>query len=906
MESESDIIDTYFNKISFYNERPFLFKLFDYSIVNKFYVELFHKLKRIKERKDPRYDITSAENIVKSSGELYDIVKDIYKTIKNRDDIIEKIKDKEVDLIDLTDPKKKLVILDPSQLKSKASALKANPKFSSLFKTKSKEDIIKEKVHVQSDIFHPTQMKKKSVKSDEEQEKSLDKIIKNLTKIVGDKKSEADIMGIALSLYNDKTYKGKKLDLDDVKHLIKDKPSRGSKGPKEKLICKEGKLLNKFTEKCVDVNSATGIFMTSKNANIPEVTEADMKKYTTLKLSDLKKLCEKNAPGIGCSDMPTIKDVLKHVFNNINIHTNEPLCKEDKVWYATVNKCVEKKSKDTIERLHKEKIKEQRSLLKKEKEKKAEEEAKKPLSFKKKDLSPPISPSKLSKTKTSPSKSSKSSKTSKTRSKSPSTDSEEESGKSEDDDEDETYKRYKTVGDIIRKQIKENMKKKSPKTCDSDKVYNKFTDNCVKKDSASGIFVQSNYGNIDGVTKKDMDKFNEYTKKDLTDICNKYPHIGCNFNTKAELARHILDNIRLNKKELICDDGLVYYHDVQKCVKRRDSPSSVTSSKTTSSKTSSSKTSGVKRAFKSDYDNSDKYKPRPTSNRYGTVDEPEYSDKELYNRYANSLIKRAKEDEKVYMRSSSEAFVTLLDFMKTIHEIIIDQIITNTSKDKIKEATNNNEISSKIVDKNISKYFKESLFDDKRTYKMIKEQILDDASDKDVTNFLETFQRILYSMVFNYQLDKSKAFLNLLRKSYEPIKVVYKWKVKPKSSSKSDVESVITKKKTIEESVNDLIEKGIDNNLIGGKIKRKSAVKYLTKLIENMKTSFDAMIRRNDEELNDSNKFTLVNEYFDKNMDDKIDDIVDNLRECCLSELTSKNGKLWLIRYLPVALAEIY
>ena len=44
-----------------------------------------------------------------------------------------------------------------------------------------------------------------------------------------------------------------------------------------------------------------------------------------------------------------------------------------------------------------------------------------------------------------------------------------------------------------------------------------------------------------------LKKFNQLKRDDLDKLCKKFPHIGCNFNTKEELARHILDNVRLRK-----------------------------------------------------------------------------------------------------------------------------------------------------------------------------------------------------------------------------------------------------------------------------------------------------------------------------------------------------------------------
>ena len=133
------------------------------------------------------------------------------------------------------------------------------------------------------------------------------------------------------------------------------------------------------------------------------------------------------------------------------------------------------------------------------------------------------------------------------------------SPKKEEDKEDEKLS--------IKERIKQNLKKKKV-SCPDDKIYNRFTNNCVNLDSPSGIFLSSKYGKLDSITKEQMNKFNKLKRTDLDKLCEKYK-IGCDFNTKEELIKHILNNINIDTDEFFCKDNKIYYDDIKRCVNKR-------------------------------------------------------------------------------------------------------------------------------------------------------------------------------------------------------------------------------------------------------------------------------------------------------------------------------------------------
>ena len=136
------IIDNYFTNLRRKNDtRPFLHKIISFFLVDKFYIDLYNQLKE----KDPDEDVDKKK--------LEKIVIDVYNTIKNRGDIIEKINNNKIDLIDFTDLSKKKELLKVIQLQQKFE--------NTLFKTKTKQDLLKEKLFENSSIFHPTQLGKK-------------------------------------------------------------------------------------------------------------------------------------------------------------------------------------------------------------------------------------------------------------------------------------------------------------------------------------------------------------------------------------------------------------------------------------------------------------------------------------------------------------------------------------------------------------------------------------------------------------------------------------------------------------------------------------------------------------------------------------------------------------------------
>jgi hypothetical protein len=95
-------------------------------------------------------------------------------------------------------------------------------------------------------------------------------------------------------------------------------------------------------------------------------------------------------------------------------------------------------------------------------------------------------------------------------------------------------------------------------------------------------------------------------------------------------------------------------------------------------------------------------------------------------------------------------------------------------------------------------------------------------------------------------------------------------------------------------------------NLIGNKYKKESTKKYLEQLLLNIKKSFNKIILKNNQEVNQDNKKELISIFIKNNLkEDKIDTIGKNLINCCLSNMTLENSRLWLNTYLPIAMNDL-
>uniref|UniRef100_A0A6C0I5Z4 Uncharacterized protein n=1 Tax=viral metagenome TaxID=1070528 RepID=A0A6C0I5Z4_9ZZZZ len=353
-DSDKYIIDTFFDTIKHTrNTDPYLFKILSRNLVYEFYLELYDKLK------------TNYVSNTDLKNELRRIVVDIYTLINKRPDIISDIKNGNIKLFDFTDNLKKINIMKlPSQKEAERSTL---------FTIKSKLDTLKEKILVESDKFHPTQIPRRTVGKVIDEDK-LNKVQNNLSILFKDKKDSEEIKLMAKNLVEQQPDKVKDVNIKLVEDLVQD-ISQKEKEIREKLKCKDDKILNKFTKKCVDKNSPMGIFMNSRNAIINEVTKENIEELAKLKINDLMKFCKKNAPNIGCVDMLTKKDLLEHVLNNINIHDKKLLCKDGKVYYKDVKECIDRRKIGQTKEKEKEKTKEK--TKEKEKKEKTKEKTKK-------------------------------------------------------------------------------------------------------------------------------------------------------------------------------------------------------------------------------------------------------------------------------------------------------------------------------------------------------------------------------------------------------------------------------------------------------------------------------------------------------------------------------------------------
>ena len=816
-DSDKYIIDTFFDSIKqTKDEEPYLYKILSNEFIDQFYIELYDKNKFLFTSK---VDLKNAlkKNII-----------DVYNIVIKRKDIFDKIVNKQIKLIDLTNTIKRNLILNQSAPVNLPS---------NMFKTKTASEALKEKLFQGKNIFHPSQLEKKvpsylseekpkEIKEDEDRKK-VEKVKKDLSVLFGDKKTQDEIEKLAEKLIEQQPDKVKSINIKLVEDLVQDSPKK-EKEKGIRLKCKDGKILNKFTNKCVNEDSASGIFMKSKNSKLDEVTKDDFDKYSELKLADLKKICKTNAPNISCDHMETKKQLYNHIFNNINIHNNKLLCEDGKVYYHDVKECIDKRE------------------------------------FKKK-------PSKKEK---------KSSKTSKSK-KEDSTDKPMSPPKS-----------YKTVDDRIREQIKENLRKKKPIKCKDDEVYNKFTDKCVKKNSITGAFLMSNYGNLNNVTKNDLKKFNQLKREDLDKLCKKFSHIGCNFSTKEELARHILDNVRLDKNELFCQDNKVYYHDVKKCVDRRLSKSEKLKQAT---------------ASKKEVEKESKKEAEKESKKEKLSQDIE---DEIYKKYAKMLIKDAYDAgfiNKENYENTNEEIIKLIKFM---HKDIIKKLNKQFQADtNIKINTEKSkDFYEKLIKEVYKNYYNKMLVPDENMKDLFRENIFVDVTNETIDKMYEyTFRDIIIQLLFQDKLsinDNLNLNFNYQLKSPQS-KIVKVANLSPSSKVKSFLPDIKTsqKLKTLEEIVLEMISNGNKDGLIGNKIKKNTTVNYITKLLENMKKSFYNSLK--DEVLTTDNKKYHINKFMNETINDKIDTISNNLISSCLTNMTLENSRKWLNKYLPIAFYQI-
>ena len=792
-DSDKYIIDTFFDTIkNSKDNEPYLYKIFNNEYVDEFYIDLYDKYK---------HDFVSKTDLRIS---LKKHVVEIYNIVSKRGDIVDKIINKKIKLIDMTDKRKLIDILKYDRQKNAVSSV--------LFKPQTASEALKEKLFIGKNLFHPSQLEKKQGKviNEDEKEEKLKKVQNDLSVLFGDKKKPEEIKKLAEKLIEQQPDKVKAINMKLVEDLITDLP-RNEKEKKYKLKCKDGKILNKFTNKCVNEDSPVGIFMKSKNATIDEVTKEDLDNYSTLKLDDLKKICKTNAPNISCDNMFTKKELYYHIFNNINIHNNKLLCENGKVYYHDVKECVDKRDATT-------KIKKSKEKSKKTEKKKDEIE---------KSKSPP--------------------------------------------------KSYKNVDENIRQQIKENLKKKKPISCKDDEVYNKFTDKCVKNNTMTASFLLSNYGNLNNITKNDLKKFNQLKREDLDKLCKKFSHIGCNFNTKEELARHILDNVRINKNELFCDDNKVYYHDIKKCIDRR-----------------LTKKEKEKLKEKENETESKKYK----------------NDKDIYKIYTKMLITDAYQSGFINKVNYKNTDKQIFELIKIIHKDIINKLKKYLKDDEIRTQIEKSKDSyKKLIDEVYKIYFNKSLITDIEMKDFIRDNIFVDVSDKDIDKIYEfVFRDIIIKLLLNDELTLNNE-LNLNLSFKISSKIIKKKVADLKPSQRPDSFSPDLKKseniKTIEDISLEMISNGNTDKLLGKKIKKQTTVNYITKLLENMKKAFYKMLDKEKETLTNDNQKYFINKFMNENINNKIDTISDNLISSCLNTMTLDNSRKWLNKYLPISLYKI-
>jgi hypothetical protein len=800
-QSDKYIIDSFFESINYTTDKkPYLFNILNKDIVNKFYIDLYDKLK---------YNYVYKTELKNS---LKKIVIDIFNTIDKRKDIVDKINDNKIDLIDFTDTKKKINILKDERQKTLPSGL---------FRVKSNIEALKEKMFERKNLFHPSQLAKKEGKVEMDMKK-VEKVEKDLSKLFSDKKPE-EIKELALKLVEQKPQKVKEIDIEQVKDIVNKKIG---KELSKKLICKDGKILNKFTNKCVNKDSASGIFMTSKNADLKDVTKEDLDKYVNYSSDIIKNICKET--DIDCENMNK-KEMIEHIFNNINIHNKERLCNENKIYYKDSKRCVERKEKTS----------------------KSKKSSKTPKTSKsKKTKSPTVELSPV------------------------------------------IYN--KVVNDEITQQIKDNLRKKKPISCPDDKTYNKFTDKCVSKNSPNGIFLMSNYGNLNTVKKIDMYNFNSLSRNDLDKLCKKYPSLNCNFESKEELARHILDNVKIDTNELFCKDGKVYYHDVKKCIEKR------ISLKEKKEKKENKKVKTPKKEEKKQL-KSQKKEEKKEEKENNEEDEIDSNDNKIYLKYVKSVLNDAYENGFIHKNNYEDTESKLKLMLYIIHKIIIKKLLKKLDNiSEYNKAKSDYNYFKQLKKDIIKNYFEKFVYNSKENYDMVKENYLVDVSNKDIDNFFNIIEDKMRKILKD-ELSLNKNISSFRIKSSSPS---MKKELLKASTLTPDIKK-LEKIKLIKDIVLELIYNGNKDNLIGSKIKKNTAMNYLEKLLSNMKIYFDKMLIKENKILTDENRFKLISKFMEEYMKERIDTISKNIIDICLSEMTMENSRKWLNKYLPIALNDI-
>jgi hypothetical protein len=139
------------------------------------------------------------------------------------------------------------------------------------------------------------------------------------------------------------------------------------------------------------------------------------------------------------------------------------------------------------------------------------------------------------------------------------------------------------------------------------------------------------------------------------------------------------------------------------------------------------------------------------------------------------------------------------------------------------------------------------------------------------------------------RLPLNKDLLSLLSPSKSPALTI-------KSPDLKKLENL----KSINDLVSELIQYGIQNNLLGNVYKKKSTMNYLEKLLLNMKKLFNKMLTDKNEYVNEYNKDQLIKDFMKNHVNDKIESISKNLISCCLTKMEIENSKIWLMTYLPI------
>ena len=486
-------------------------------------------------------------------------------------------------------------------------------------------------------------------------------------------------------------------------------------------------------------------------------------------------------------------------------------------------------------------------------------------------------------------------------------------------------------------------------SCIDDKIFNRFTGNCVNKNSPSGIFLDTKSGNLPELTKKDMDFFNKLKVEQLQLYCNSNaPKIGCeNFINKKDLSEHLLNNINIMTGEVFCKKDKVFYKDLNKCSKKRkvskckydeiENPDTnrcvkrtgkigqkiLDLIKSTSKLTKLSKSSKSSKLRKSPLQKVSKCKDdeieNPDTNRCvkrtGKIGQKildlikstskitksplknSYKKLNVFEKYSKLLLKTSVKKGLIKNYNYEKIDENLVELLKTAYErcvIKLEKLLDNVN-DTIR-AEKDLEFLNKKQKEAITMYFNKNVYGIQLNYEYINEYIFVDMSIVNIDKFFKIMEKIIFDMMndqYFTEYKKSPQFKQkiLQNEGESPISKQKKSKYEPRTPE-------LKKYDKYDKYIEKLLRYGLKEKLIGTKYKKNYVYVYLEELLSELYNKLKKEIRKNVSE-NEKNK--IIKKFMKEYVEPKIDKINNDLK-IGMSELNSKKSRIWLENFLPFIL----